>query len=57
MHPDNFDVIMQFVQLSKTLEKSFNIKPEHFEAHSIYLELLEVRQKLAEVESNFPQLH
>jgi len=57
MHPDNFDVIMQFVQLSKTLEKSFNIKPENFEAHSIYLELLEVRQKLAEVESNFPQLH
>jgi hypothetical protein len=57
MHPDNLDVIMQFVQLSKTLEKSFKIKPELFEAHSIYLELLEVRQKLAEVESSFPTLH
>jgi hypothetical protein len=57
MHPNDSDIIMQFIQLSKTFEKSFNIKQELFEAHNIYLELLEVRKKLAEAENSFPKLN
>ena len=57
MFANNFDVLTQFQQLSQVLEKTLNIKPECHEAHNIYLELLEVRKKLAEVEGSFPKLN
>ena len=55
MYLNESDVVIQFVQLSKTFEKSFNVKTELYEAHTIYMELLEVRKKLAEIESSFPK--
>jgi hypothetical protein len=57
MYPSDSDIITQYVQLSKTFEHSFSVKKELFEAHNIYLELLEVQKKLKEAESSFSKLN
>jgi hypothetical protein len=57
MYQNNSDIIAQYIQLSKTFEKTFKMKMEFFEAHNIYLELLEVQRKLAEAENSFSKLN
>ncbi|HEY2726460.1 MAG TPA: hypothetical protein VGI61_04770 [Parafilimonas sp.] len=57
MFPDDPDVITQYVQLSKAVEQSFNIKQELCEAYNIYLELIEVQKKLADAERSFAKLN
>lgn len=56
MQTQDTDVITQFEKLSQIFEQVFNVKQELCHGHSIYLELIEVREKLAEIESTFRRL-
>lgn len=57
MHMGEPDLLSQYEHLSKCCERMFNLKSEFTEAHNIYLELKEIRQKLVEVEDSFPKLN
>lgn len=53
----DINLLKQYESLSKCFERIFKFKPEFSDAHTIYLELKEVQEKLNEAENNFPELY
>ncbi len=55
MQQQHSDVLFQYELLSAQFEKVFNVSKESCDGYEVYVALIEVRRKLEEIESNFPE--